>query len=128
MTYRTLLLDDDEAVRSATAGLLELEAYHVVEARCVAEARRHIAGASFDVVILDRHLPDGDGTELVADIGEHCPRALVVLLSGDASGALPQGVHLLAAKGDSPLTMLSKIATRLAERRASARDSTPGRD
>lgn len=75
-----LVVDDDASARRLVRMGLELEGATVVEADTLARARqrlhRQMAG-----VVLDRELPDGDGLELLIDIGATCPDASVVVNS-----------------------------------------------
>ena len=74
---------------------LELEGYLVLEAASVAQARVLLHDLVIGVV-LDRHLPDGDGISLLDDVSVRCTDACVVVHSD--LGA-PAGV-LGADKGD----------------------------
>jgi len=75
-----LVVDDARDVRRELARLLLAEGLTVWEAGSLAEARLHLDagdGLRPDVVVADRHLPDGDGATLEA------PGALLVILTGD---------------------------------------------
>jgi two-component system, OmpR family, KDP operon response regulator KdpE len=65
----TLARAEDPRLRDAT----------IVEAPTIAAARAALAGDTFDMVLLDVRLPDGDGLELAASIGQ--PRPLLVALT-----------------------------------------------
>lgn len=53
----------------------------VAQAGTLGEARRLLAEQDLDVAILDLHLPDGDGTDLIGKIREATPHAWVLVLS-----------------------------------------------
>jgi two-component system, NtrC family, response regulator AtoC len=65
---RVLILEDDDLLRQVTAERLEREGYAVVAAASLAEARRALAQHTPDLAILDIKLPDGEGTELLAEL------------------------------------------------------------
>src|SRR3712207_8193102 len=72
---------------SAFAQVLELilgqvEGAEVALARTLEEGRTLIRGDEpFDVVVLDLTLPDGEGTDLVAELRQHRPEIPVAVLS-----------------------------------------------
>jgi DNA-binding response OmpR family regulator len=65
---RILLVEDDESLRLTLADELRDNGYSVATAASVAVAESLLASASFDVVILDVMLPDGDGYALCASL------------------------------------------------------------
>jgi DNA-binding response OmpR family regulator len=80
---RVLLVDDDDAVRELMTIALERKGFDVVTASGVAEALRHIATESFDVLITDLHMPNpGDGFTVVTAMRHSQPNALTLLVSG----------------------------------------------
>ncbi|MBA8793173.1 PAS domain S-box-containing protein [Friedmanniella endophytica] len=62
---RVLLVEDDEALASVLTTLLERRGLVVDHARDRRQALRMVEGARPGVLILDLHLPDGNGAELV---------------------------------------------------------------
>jgi DNA-binding response OmpR family regulator len=81
--HKVLLVDDDDAVRELMTVALERKGFDVVAAAGVAEALRHIATESFDVLITDLHMPDpGDGFTVVTAMRHSQPNALTLLVSG----------------------------------------------
>lgn len=81
--HKVLLVDDDDAVRELMTVALERKGFGVVAAAGVAEALRHIATESFDVLITDLHMPDpGDGFTVVTAMRHSQPNALTLLVSG----------------------------------------------
>ncbi|RIV89509.1 DNA-binding response regulator [Aurantiacibacter xanthus] len=63
---RILLVEDDEEVAHTLVAFLMREGFVVDHADCLAVAREAVRDEEFDVVLLDRMLPDGDGVELMA--------------------------------------------------------------
>ena len=83
MTTRVLLIDDNDANRLTLAALLESEGFEVTEGTCLTEARKSLAGAQvFDLVLLDRHLSDGLGPQLIPLIRAQLPSCKVIVVSG----------------------------------------------
>jgi DNA-binding response OmpR family regulator len=65
---RILLVEDDESLRLTLADVLRDEGYSVATAASAAQSRSLLGSASFDVIILDVMLPDGDGYSLCAEM------------------------------------------------------------
>jgi DNA-binding response OmpR family regulator len=68
-----LVVDDDESLRLLCRVNLELDGYRVIEAASVAEAKGALAEEQIDAILLDVHLGDDDGRELVASLGADRP-------------------------------------------------------
>lgn len=67
---RLLLVEDHEATRSTMKMLLEKRGYEVVDAGTCAGALRAAEAQTFDLVLSDLGLPDGDGVELMSILRE----------------------------------------------------------
>ena len=66
---KVLFLEDDDALREALIPQLEQLELEVHTAESCAESQRLLATDSFDLLILDRSLPDGDGlTKIVGGL------------------------------------------------------------
>jgi DNA-binding response OmpR family regulator len=70
-----LVLDDDESLRFLCRVNLELDGYRVLECASVAEGRETLAAEQIDAILLDVHLGDGDGRELLRELGPGRPAA-----------------------------------------------------
>ena len=68
-----LVLDDDPSLRLLCRVNLELDGYRVLEASSLACAREALAREAFDAILLDVHLGDGDGRELLRELGSRRP-------------------------------------------------------
>jgi len=68
-----LVVDDDASLRLLCRVNLELDGFRVLEAGSLAEASAMLADGEFDAVLLDLHLGDGDGRDLLASLGEERP-------------------------------------------------------
>jgi DNA-binding response OmpR family regulator len=78
---RILLVEDDANLRETLGEVLRDEGYSVAVAETVAAAEAMLAAASFDLVVLDVMLPDGDGYALCASIRRQGKRARVLMLT-----------------------------------------------
>ena len=80
---RIMLVDDHPDFRDLMVALLEgqpdLEV--VAQAGSMAEARTQAAASSFDVVVLDLGLPDGNGADLIGELREASPGGVVLIMS-----------------------------------------------
>ena len=83
MTIRALLLDDNDATRLTLAALLEEEAFEVAQVASLAEARQSLAAAAvFDLALIDRHLGDGQGIDLIPVLRAQLPNCKIIVVSG----------------------------------------------
>ncbi len=78
-----MIVDDSAVVRRRLAEMLEHVARVTVagEAGSVAEALEKIPRLRPDVVILDLHLPDGDGVAVLESVKRALPAPVVIMLS-----------------------------------------------
>jgi DNA-binding NtrC family response regulator len=79
---RLLIVDDDQLFTAAAADYLAADGIEVQRAHDLANARR-LGLDHFDVVILDNHLPDGHGLELVETLGEGPDRPRILVLTAN---------------------------------------------
>jgi two-component system KDP operon response regulator KdpE len=85
MDLKTVLVVDDEpALRLLCRVNLELEGHRVLEASTLTEARELIATELPDVVLLDVHLGNERGLDLIDDIDSRESATRIVLLSGSS--------------------------------------------
>ncbi|MBI4541957.1 MAG: sigma-54-dependent Fis family transcriptional regulator [Gemmatimonadetes bacterium] len=76
---RILVVDDDDFFRLIIAERLGGLGYDVGQAGSLAQARALVAEAPPDVALLDVRLPDGDGTELLAELVRDTDAACVMI-------------------------------------------------
>jgi DNA-binding NtrC family response regulator len=82
---RALIVDDDVSFRLGLADAVGREGLDVVGASSVAEARREIAVAVPDVVLLDLNLPGESGMDLVPELEALPEPPGVILVTGQAT-------------------------------------------
>lgn len=119
-----LVLDDEVFLRREITSYLTEQGAEVMEAASVAEARNLLAQQSFDFALLDIHLPDGLGLDLLRH-GEITPTTGVVIMTGE--GALQTAVEALRLGAGDYLSKpfeveeLNLVLSRLRKNRQRAR-------
>jgi DNA-binding response OmpR family regulator len=81
MPTQVLVVEDDSSLRLALTDNLEDEGYAVIAAATLAAARTALGKQSFDVVVLDLMLPDGDGYSLCRELRKAGNAARVLMLT-----------------------------------------------
>jgi len=81
---RILCIDDHEDTSEMLKLLLIQEDYEVVTAVTMQEALRLATSQDFDLYVFDKHLPDGSGLELCANLTKATPSVSCLVYSGDA--------------------------------------------
>jgi DNA-binding NarL/FixJ family response regulator len=86
---RVMLVDDRVDFRRLLATVVHREAdlEVVAQAGSLEEARGRIASVGCDVAVLDMGLPDGFGSDLIAQLREICPGSAVLILSASLDAA-----------------------------------------
>jgi DNA-binding NtrC family response regulator len=80
-----LVVEDDEDAARTLCALIGREKHSVISAHSLQAARRLLALQSPDLLLLDLHLPDGSGFDLLADDGGLLSDTEVILITGQAS-------------------------------------------
>ena len=86
----TLLVDDDRGFLSIAAAALQRDGAQVTLAHSLHEARTEVGKREFELVVLDRRLPDGDGLTYLQELRAALPNAVVVMVTahGDIASAV----------------------------------------
>jgi len=110
-----LVVEDDPALRMLCRVNLEFEHYRVLEAESLDRAEKLLAGGRVDVVLLDLHVAERHGTELLPLLRTEYPGAAVCLLSGTSESEPPdeEGVDAFIRK-PFDLDLLTSTVRRLA--------------
>ena len=98
MGYSILIIDDEENARKNICGLLKENDFDVIESGSIKIGRDYLMKGDGDVVLLDVHLPDGEGTEFLKEIVKMPARPPVILITGYgdiemAVEAMKNGAH-----------------------------------
>jgi signal transduction histidine kinase/ActR/RegA family two-component response regulator len=122
---KVLVVDDDTLVRTSTAGILQSWGCEVEMSENYRDAAQRCSQQTFDLVLCDYRLPDGDGLQL-ADrfVVQGSPSPDFILISGDTAPEILQavnerGLHLLH-KPVRPAKLRSLILFLLKRRKESA--------
>ena len=117
LSATVLVVEDDESLRMLCRVNLELEGYRVLEAETIDRAVQLVVTESIDVVLLDLHVGDRRGTELLPVLRAERPEAAVCLLSGTSEADPPdeEGVDGFIRK-PFDLDELTATVARLASR------------
>lgn len=112
-----LVVEDDPALRMLCRINLDLEGYRVLEAETIDRAAELLSAETVHVVLLDLHVGDRHGLELLPQLREECPEAAVCLLSGTSEADPPdeEGVDEFIRK-PFELEVLVETVQRLASR------------
>ncbi len=103
---RVLLVDDHPMIGAALQMLLRGTGYDLLErARTLAEAKRRTAKLKPDLLLLDVHLPDGSGLDLLRILSSRRTRPRMILLTAGMDES-----QLLAAAELGPEGMVLKTS------------------
>jgi DNA-binding response OmpR family regulator len=86
MSARLLLIDDDARLASMVGDYLRNSGFEVDTAGSLAEGRARLAAESFDGLVLDLMLPDGDGLDLCRELRADARHRYLPLLMLTARG------------------------------------------
>ena len=112
-----LVVEDDASLRMLCRINLDLEGYRVLEAETIQRAIELVTEQPVDVVLLDLHVGERHGTELLPVLRAQRPDAAVCLLSGTSEADPPdeEGVDGFIRK-PFELDVLTETVRRLASR------------
>ena len=85
-----LVVDDDAAIRLLCRVNLELDGHRVAEAATLDEARAVLAAEPVQVVLLDLHIGNERGVDLLRELRQTSPEVAVALLTGSPQERSPQ--------------------------------------
>ena len=80
--FTCLIVEDDIAFATMATQVVRDEGGVVTVAKNLAEASAATANRSFDLVLLDNHLPDGKGYEFFDQLARRNPDAPIVMITG----------------------------------------------
>ena len=98
MGARLLIIDDEGSILDFLSLLFQQEGYEVDTARTVEQARHALGHASYDLVLCDVMMPDGNGIDLLREIksGEADP-AVIMMTAYTSTKAAIEAMKLGAA-------------------------------
>ncbi len=83
-TIHILVVDDEESIRRLAEKELSSERRFITTAGSAQQAFKRFKRQTFDVVLLDMRLPDGDGLDLLTQFQEQAPEIQVVIITAFA--------------------------------------------
>ena len=129
MSNHALLVEDNSSHAELIADELEtaLPGWTLDVAPTLAEARRAMAGRTYDLLVFDFRLPDGDGIELLREIreaGVESPTVFVTTASSAklAVDAMKLGADDYIVKEEGYLAVLPYLVQEVLKRRQLARE------
>jgi two-component system phosphate regulon response regulator OmpR len=129
MSARLLMIDDDARLSAMVGDYLQGAGYQVEVAGSLAAGRERLAAGSFDALLLDLMLPDGDGLDLCRELrGDPRTRKLPLLMLTargepmDRIVGLELGADDYLPKPFEPRELLARVKALL---RRAAPDDTP---
>lgn len=90
---KVCLVEDDAVVRKTLAILLEQEEFSVQEFTTGRQFLDAVSSISCTFILLDIHLPDTSGLDILAKLGTHWPDKKVVIITGQ--GDVPTAVKAM---------------------------------
>ena len=97
-----LVVDDEPGMRTALEANFQRHGWLVETATGVGDATRALAHASFDLVVSDIRMQDGDGFEVMCSVLKNSPATAVILLT--AFGSVPEAVESMRSGAFDYLT------------------------
>lgn len=115
---RLLLIEDDENIAETLVAYLEKNGFVVDLAPTLAIAKAAVSENSFDLVLLDRLLPDGEGMSMLRYFEDVSKPQRVILLTAlgdvdDRVRGLESGAHDYIPKPFEPRELLARIRNAL---------------
>lgn len=115
-----LCVEDDPVVQLMLGDIVRTAGGSYVPADCARAAEDHLAAAAFDLIVLDRKLPDSDGLLLLQSIKQSSDCPVIVLSAMDETRDKILGLGLGATeyvtKPFSPVELSSRIRALLIAR------------
>jgi len=123
VTHKILVVDDENTLRHFLRLHLQEQGYHVTEAADGNTAMRLIDKNKFDVALVDLHLTDMDGLDIMRHLRQVAPKTSVIILTAYASvdsaiEALRQEAHDYLTKPFDTSELLASVADGIARQSA----------
>ncbi len=123
MSHKILVIDDEDTLRHFLRLHLQERGYHVAEAPDGDTAIRLIDREQFEVALVDLHLTDMDGLDIMRHLRQKSPQTSVIILTAYASvdsavEALRQGAHDYLTKPFETAELLASVADGIARQTA----------
>ena len=124
MTDRILMIEDDEQLSSMTADYLSGFGMQLVVAPTATEGRKRLASDSFNALLLDVMLPDGDGFEICREVRARSDIPILMLTARgedtDRIVGLELGADDYLPKPFNPRELIARLRAIMRRRAGSA--------
>ena len=114
-----VLVEDDPGISAMLVALLERAGCAVHALRTIAAARKTMAEADWDLVLLDRNLPDGDSLTLCRETRDSRPDGYIIIVTAAVSDS--EKLRGFASGADDYITKPFNVEELLARVRAGLR-------
>jgi two-component system response regulator PilR (NtrC family) len=127
---KVLVIDDEPDIRELLDLTLTRMGLEVTTAEDLAEGRRELQSNEFSFCLTDMRLPDGNGLDLITEIGEKYPNLPVAMITAhgkveDAVYALKQGAFDFVSKPVDLAVLRKLVSTALKLRRDNVTEASP---
>lgn len=90
---KILIIEDDSGLGQGIRMALQNDSLQIQISHSLAEARKAMLGESFDLLILDINLPDGNGLKLLAEVRKSSMLPIIVLTANDMETDIVTGLE-----------------------------------
>jgi DNA-binding NtrC family response regulator len=121
-----LIVDDDRSIRTTLVAILEQDGYDVDTAENGTQAIDKSNNRSFDIALVDMHLPDMTGTDLLNRMKERTPKTAKIMVTGypsmqNAISSVNEGADAYLVKPVDAEILLETIRKHLQKRQEEVR-------
>lgn len=115
-----LIVEDDITLATGLCRAFQSSDLNTVRCGCIADARKELKEAQYDLLILDVNLPDGDGFSLLEEVKQKYGCAVIMLtandLESDIVAGLEHGADDYVTKPFSLAVLRARVQTQLRNR------------
>ena len=102
-TPRLLIVDDEEATLFGYNRYLTKAGYEIESAKCLKDAKQLVTSETFDAILLDLKLPDGNAIDWIAELRSNHENMAIIVITGisdipTAVKAMKYGAHNFLTK------------------------------
>ncbi|NVN93059.1 MAG: sigma-54-dependent Fis family transcriptional regulator, partial [Desulfuromonadales bacterium] len=97
-----LLIEDDDSTRFGFVRYFSKEGYQIYEAATLSDAKEAISNRTFDAIILDITLPDGNGIDFITSVRAIDSSIPIIVITG--AGNIPLAVKAMRCGANNFLT------------------------
>lgn len=91
---KILIIEDDKKLNDGIRLALKSEEKEIIQSRSIAQAKEAIKRNSFDLIILDLNLPDGNGLDFLTEIRHSLDIPVIILTANNLETDIVIGLEL----------------------------------